>query len=249
MKISVITVCLNSERTIEKTLQSVCNQDYENKEYIVIDGLSTDSTMSIINNYKQKIDHLITESDKGIYDAINKGILLSSGEIICILHSNDIFFNNHVLSNVFEYFYNNKKLNILLGAVSYKKDFNKKTISRYYSARFFKPWMLRFGISPPHPSSFIKKKIYQEYGIYDKSYLIAGDFDIFTRYLLKNNLSYEISRDCFVVMQPGGISNKDIKSFYISTKEILKSLKNNNIYSNFFFVLFRFPIKIIQFII
>lgn len=91
MKISVITVCLNSEQTIEKTLQSVCNQDYENKEYIVIDGLSTDSTMSIINNYKQKIDHVITESDKGIYDAINKGISLSTGEIICILHSNDIF--------------------------------------------------------------------------------------------------------------------------------------------------------------
>jgi len=110
MKISVITVCLNSERTIEKTLQSFCNQDYENKEYIVIDGLSTDSTMSIINNYKQKIDRLISESDKGIYDAINKGISLSSGEIICILHSNDIFFNNHVLSNVFEYFYNKQIL-------------------------------------------------------------------------------------------------------------------------------------------
>jgi len=126
---------------------------------------------------------------------------------------------------------------------------NISTISRYYSARFFKPWMLRFGISPPHPSSFIKKKIYQEYGIYDNSYLIAGDFDIFARYFLKNNLSYVISRDCFVVMQQGGISNKNIKSFYISTKEILKSLKNNNIYSNLFFVLLRFPIKIIQYII
>jgi glycosyltransferase involved in cell wall biosynthesis len=249
MKISVITVCLNSEGTIEKTLQSVCNQDYKNKEYIVIDGLSTDSTMSIINKYKQKIDNVISESDKGIYDAINKGISVSSGEIICVLHSNDIFFNNRVLSNVFESFYNNKKLDILLGAVSYKKDFNKKTVNRYYSARFFRPWMLRFGISPPHPSSFIKKKIYQEYGSYDKSYLIAGDFDIFARFLLKNNLSYVISNECFVVMKPGGISNKDIRSFYISTKEILKSLKKNNIYSNFFFVLFRFPIKIIQFII
>jgi hypothetical protein len=109
--------------------------------------------------------------------------------------------------------------------------------------------MLRFGISPPHPSSFIKKKVYGKYGFYDDTYQIAGDFDIFTRYLLKNNLSYKISRDCFVIMQPGGLSNKNIKSFYISTIEILKSLKINNIYSNFFFVLLRFPIKIIQFII
>ena len=109
--------------------------------------------------------------------------------------------------------------------------------------------MLRFGISPPHPSYFIKREIYKKYGFYEDSYQIAGDFDIFTRYLLKNNLPYQIAQECFVVMQPGGLSNKGIKSFYISTFEILKSLKINNIYSNFFFVLLRFPIKIIQFII
>jgi glycosyltransferase involved in cell wall biosynthesis len=249
MKISIITICKNSESTIERTICSVLNQDYKDLEYIVIDGLSTDSTISIINKYRGKINHVISESDKGIYDAINKGISISTGELLCILHSNDIFFNNQTLSNVYKYFFNNQNLNILLGAVSYKKDFNKELVSRHYSVRFFKPWMLRFGISPPHPSSFIKKKIYQEYGIYDNSYIIAGDFDIFTRYLFKNNLLYQTSKECFVIMQPGGLSNKGIKSFYISTIEILRSLKINNIYSNFFFVLLRFPLKIIQFII
>lgn len=249
MKISIITVCFNSEETIEKTLRSVLEQDYKNKEYIIIDGLSTDTTNSIINRYRNKIDYVISEADKGIYDAINKGISISTGEVICILHSNDIFSNNQTLSNVYKYFYNNQNLNILLGAACYKKDFNKKLISRNYSVKFFKPWMLRFGLSPPHPSSFIKKKIYQKYGFYDSSYVIAGDFDIFTRFLFKNNLSYQISHECFVFMQPGGLSNRGIKSFYISTIEILKSLKINNIYSNFFFVLLRFPVKIIQFIL
>jgi glycosyltransferase involved in cell wall biosynthesis len=249
MKISIITISKNSESTIERTICSVINQDYKDLEYIIIDGGSADLTVSIINKYKEKVNHIISESDKGIYDAINKGISLSTGELVCILHSNDIFFNNQTLSKVYKYFYNDQNLNILLGAVSYKKDFNKKSTSRYYSARFFRPWMLRFGISPPHPSSFIKRKVYDRYGFYNDTYQIAGDFDIFTRYLLKNNLPYKISQECFVVMQPGGLSNKNIKSFYISTIEILKSLKINNIYSNFFFVLLRFPIKIIQFII
>lgn len=249
MKITVITICKNSEETIERTINSVINQNYQDLEYIIIDGGSTDATLSIINKFKKKINYVISEADKGIYDAINKGISLSSGDLISILHSNDVFFDCQVLNNVSKYFNLNKNFSILLGSLIYKKNFDKKSVSRYYSARFFKPWMLRFGVSPPHTSSFIKRKIYQKFGAYDSSYLIAGDFEIFTRYLLKNNLPYKISQECFVVMQPGGLSNKNIKSFYISTIEILKSLKINNIYSNFFFVLLRFPIKIIQFII
>ena len=97
MKISIITVCLNSESTIERTICSVINQDYKDLEYIIIDGRSADSTVSIINKYREKVNHIISESDKGIYDAINKGISLSTGELVCILHSNDIFFNNQTV--------------------------------------------------------------------------------------------------------------------------------------------------------
>jgi len=248
MKISVITICKNSEKTIQTTINSVINQDYKNLEYIIIDGCSRDSTVSIINKFKKDINYVISEPDKGIYDAINKGISVSSGELLCILHSNDIFINNQVLKNISKYFVNNKDLDILLGSVIYKKDFNKKLISRYYSSKYFKPWMLRFGVSPPHPSSFIKKKVYEKYGYYDNAYLIAGDFEIFSRYLLKNNLVYKISQKYFIVMQPGGLSGRGIKSYYISTIEILKALRKNKIYSNILFVLFRFLIKLIQFI-
>jgi len=249
MKITVITICKNSEETIERTINSVINQNDQDLEYIIIDGGSTDATLSIINKFKKKINYVISEADKGIYDAINKGISLSSGDLISILHSNDVFFDCQVLNNVSKYFNLNKNFSILLGSLIYKKNFDKKSVSRYYSARFFKPWMLRFGVSPPHTSSFIKRKIYQKFGAYDSSYLIAGDFEIFTRYLLKNNLSYQTSKEYFVVMQPGGLSGRGIGSFYISTIEILNALKKNKIYSNIFFVIFRFPIKIIQYLI
>lgn len=246
MKISVITVCKNNQETIDKTICSVINQDYQNFEYIIIDGHSSDSTVKIINKFKKKIRYIISETDKGIYDAINKGIALSSGQIISILHADDIFINNQVLKNVFKYFNYNKDLNILLGSVIYKKDFEKKIISRDYSSRFFMSWMLRFGISPPHPSSFIKREVYAKFGFYDNSFQIAGDYEIFLRYLLKKKLCYKIVKDYFVVMRPGGLSDKGIKSYFISTIEILKALKKNKIYSNIFFVLLRFPIKLIQ---
>lgn len=249
MKITVITVCKNSEKTIERTINSVIKQKYQDLEYIIVDGGSEDSTLSIINKFREKINYVITEPDKGIYDAINKGIFLSSGDLISILHSNDIFFNDEVLNNVSRYFNDNKNFSILLGSLSYKKNFDKKLVKRYYSSRFFKPWMLRFGVSPPHPSSFIKREIYKKFEAYDSSFIIAGDFEIFARYLLKNNLSYKIAKECFVVMQPGGVSGRGIKSFYISTFEILKALKKNKIYSNVFFVLLRFPIKIIQYLV
>ena len=178
MKFSIVTVSFNSEKTIEETIQSVISQTYKNYEYILVDGGSFDNTLKIVNKYSNYFSKIISEKDFGIYDAINKGIKQASGDVISILHSNDIFFNNQTLSNVYKYFSINQKLNILLGAVSYKKDFNKKKISRYYSAKFFRPWMLRFGISPPHPSSFIKREIYKKYGFYEDSYQIAGDFDI-----------------------------------------------------------------------
>ena len=157
MKISVITVSLNSALTIEETIKSVISQKNKNEiEYIIIDGGSTDKTIEIINNYKSDIDFFLSENDKGIFDAINKGIKYSTGDIISILHSDDIFFNNQTIDSVVKYFNVNDKLDCLIGnTLILKKNSNK--IHRKYSSKFFKKWMLRFGYSPPHPSTFIKK--------------------------------------------------------------------------------------------
>lgn len=245
MKISIITVCLNSERTIEKTIKSILLQKHKNIEYIIVDGGSSDNTIHIIDKYRSKIHKFISENDRGIYDAINKGINHASGEIISILHSDDYFANDQVLTDVAKNFLNDSRIDCLIGNTVLIK--NGKKI-RNYSVSMFKTWMMFFGISPAHPSSFFKKKIYDKFGLYKSYYNIAGDFEFFLRTLYKNKIKYKKKNLTYVIMQYGGESTKSYKSNFISSKEILKSFKENHLYNNFFFINLRFPIKVLQFI-
>lgn len=247
MKISVITVCYNSEKTIEKTIRSVINQSYKNIEYIVIDGDSKDKTRKIINKYKKFISKIKFEKDDGLYHALNKGINISTGRVISILHSDDIFYNNNTIKNISYYFKLEPNLKMLIGNVIFKKNFRSKKISRYYPSSIFKPWMMRFGYSPPHLSTFVKKDVYNKIGMYNKSYKIAGDFDFFLRCFFLKKLNFKKVNKNFVVMSPGGLSGRNFFSYYITTVEILKALKKHKIYSNIFFVLLRLPLKISQY--
>lgn len=246
MKISVITVCFNSANTIERTIKSVLNQNFKNFEYIIVDGNSTDQTINLVNKYKSQISKIISENDEGIYDAINKGINFADGEIISILHADDKFSNNDVLNNIFKLFEEDNTLDCIIGNTIMLRN-NK--ILRKYSSKYFKSWMMYFGISPPHPSTFIKKKIYNKIGLYKSDYSIAGDFEFFLRMFYINNIKYKsVDLKC-VEMEYGGKSTKSFKSNLISTKEIVKSFKKNNLYNNYFFILLRLPIKLIQFIL
>ncbi len=248
MKVTIITVCFNSQDTIEDTIKSVISQTYNNYEYVVIDGGSTDDTNKIISRYKKYINTFISEKDVGIYDAINKGIKKSTGEIVSILHSDDTFYDNKTIQKVASYFKSNLSLDCLIGdTIIIKK--NSQKVIRKYKANFFNKWMLYIGFSPPHPSTFIKKKIYDNYGFYNKNYTIAGDFDFFVRIFLKANINFKIVDENFVLMKYGGKSTVSIKSNFTSSKEMIKSLKESNLYANWFFILLRFPIKLIQFII
>jgi glycosyltransferase involved in cell wall biosynthesis len=247
MKISIITVSLNSEETIEKTIKSVISQEHVDKEFIIVDGKSKDDTLSILNKYKDNINIIISEKDAGIYDAINKGIKISSGDIVSLLHANDIYTTSKVLYEVNNFFLKNKNTDILLANSSYKKDFNDHTYTRYYSSKIFKPLMLRVGYSPPHLSSFFTKRSIIINGLYDKSYKIAGDFEYFVRGFLINKLTFKKLDKCFVNMSTGGTSGRNFNSYIISSLEINKALKQNGIYSNIFLTFFRFPIKIFQF--
>ncbi len=247
MKISVITVCLNSEKTIEKTINSVISQKYKNIEYIVIDGNSTDNTKHVISKYKKFINKFISEKDTGIYNAINKGIKYASGELISILHSDDCYFNEDILGDVVRKFSNNENIKCLIGTTIVTRRIDSKII-RKYSPASFKTWMLYLGISPPHPSMFLKKDVYEKFGKYKENYQIAGDFEFYLRTLRKKKIKYKVIDDIYVVMQDGGISTRSIKSNFISSKEILTSFRENGIYNNWFIILFRFPYKIMQFI-
>ena len=238
MKISIITACFNSEKTIEKTINSILIQDYGNIEYIVIDGESTDSTLSILNKYKNSISNVTSEKDKGIYDALNKGIRLATGDIIGFLHSDDYYPNKQIISNAIKLFKSDNKLNIVFGDAAFlNKD---ERIGRYNSGKNFN---FDIGIMPPHPSVFIKKKCYDKYGQFNTDYKIASDYDFLFRLIELNNVKYMYSKDILVYMNPGGASNKNIISRINLNKEIYKIHKSHNSSITFLNLLRKIPIR------
>ena len=247
MKISVITVCLNSEKTIENTIRSVIKQNYDQIEYIVIDGGSKDKTIELINKYRHSITKLVSEKDGGVYSAINKGLKLATGDIISILHSDDFFADENVLSKIATQFNNDVSLECFIGTTLMKRRNNNK-ILRKYSPINFKKWMMYLGISPPHPSMFLRRSVYEKYGFYKEDYEIASDFEFYLRILYKNRINYNITDNPYVIMNYGGISTKSFNSNLVATKEILRSFRENGIYNNLFIICLRFLYKIFQFI-
>ena len=179
MKFSIITVCLNSEKTILYTLNSILNQTYKNIEHIIIDGGSTDRTLEIIKNYPFKNKKIFSTNSKGIYSAINEGIKKATGDYIAVLHSDDIYQNNYTLEQVSKVIKENKEYEIFLGNAVYFRNITSK-ISRYYSAFDFELKDLKYGIIPPHTASFINKNVYRKFGNYKTNYIIASDFDLAT---------------------------------------------------------------------
>ena len=248
-KISIITVCLNSEKTIEKTINSILDQVYPNKEIIIIDGKSTDRTLEIINKYKKYIRIIISEKDAGLYHAMNKGIQLSQGGIIAILNSDDVFCNNNVLKNIANYFSNHLDVEIVLSDTYIVNNLDDKKIIRKYKVTNFKDWHLRLGISPPHPSCFIKRAVYIKHGLFDLMFKCASDFELLFRLIYKKKTKFEKLNIPTVLMSSGGLSNKNFLSVINSSKEINLALKKNGYYSNLFFIWLRLPYKLIQYLL
>lgn len=246
MKISIITVCYNSQDTIAFTLNSILNQDYKNIEHIIIDGGSTDNTINIINQYNFKNKKFISEKDNGIYDAMNKGISIATGDILTILNADDIYHNNSTISEVVKLIKQSPSENIYIGNVVFFKNNNFKNITRIYGAKFFKKWMLNIGVMPPHPSTFIKKEIYKIHK-YNEMYKIASDFEFFLRLFKINNYNFKYLDLIIVRMRTGGISGKNILSYLVSSIEINKAFKNNKLRISYLSILARIPFKLYQF--
>ena len=246
MKFSIITLTFNSEKTIRDTLNSVMSQNYQNFEHIIIDGGSKDSTIKILNKYKSRNVKFYIKKNFNIYKSLNFAINKSKGEYILILHSDDIFNSNDILKKINLYTLRYKSFDIFLGNVAYFKNNNYEKITRLYSAQNFKPWKMRYGLMPPHPSSVIRKSIYLKYGLYNDHFSIAADFDFFLRCFFINKLKFKIINKTFVRMRAGGISGKNIFSNIKSTIEIYKSFNLNKINNYYFNILLRLPAKFHQ---
>ena len=249
MKISIITVTLNSDKTLRDTLNSVLSQRYKNIEHIIVDGGSRDQTKAILKRYPNKNKKIYTQKNSGIYAAINYGIKKSKGDFITILNSDDFYQSEKTITNVVKKIKNNKQIKIFLGDVAYFKEFNYYNIKRFYTVDKFKPWQMKFGLMPPHPGSFIKKDIYQKNGLYNEDFKIASDFEFFLKNIYINKIKYKSFKETIIRMRLGGISSKNIFSYITSTKEIWKSFKINNLSVNLISLILRFPWKINQLLI
>lgn len=247
MKISIITAVFNNEKTIARALLSIKDQDYKNIELIIIDGDSRDKSVNIINKIIEQNDIFISEPDNGIYDALNKGLLYATGDVIAFLHADDLYSDSSCISNVMKIF-EKHKVDIVYGDAAYFKENNITKISRRYKSDKFEKRNLAWGKMPVHPSMFIKKSVYEKHGFFRTDLTIAGDYDFLCRIIDSNYLTYYLPKT-FVLMQLGGISTKrTLKNVILINKEILKAILDNNIYSNIFMVLSRYFSKIQQLI-
>ena len=245
MKISVITAVYNRKNTIERVIQSIRSQDYNDIEYIIIDGSSNDGTCEIIKQNLQSGDKFISEPDFGIYDALNKGIELSTGEIICFLHSDDIFDNNNVLTTISSIF-KNQDFDVVYGDVIF---FNKNNIalkSRHYKSKKLSKKNLSWGFMPAHPAMFIRKNVYKEIGLFNINYKIAGDYDFLCRLVNHGKYKFKKIPNILIRMQSGGVSTKNIKNKILLNREVLRACKNNKINSNYIKLIIKYFFKIIE---
>lgn len=246
MKISIITVCFNSESTILSTIQSVINQNYSNIEYIIIDGGSKDNTLNIINEFRDNISHFISEPDKGIYDAMNKGVSLATGEVIGILNSDDLFYDNNIISSIMDNFRNNEQIDAVYGNMMYFNSENPDKSVRFWKTVPFYHNFFEDGFIMPHPALFLKKKVYEKIGTYYPNFKISSDYELMLRAFRIYNFQPQYLNKTLVKMRVGGESTKSIKNILIGNIEIYKSWEMNNLSMPIFFYFKRFLFKINQ---
>ncbi|PQJ72086.1 glycosyltransferase family 2 protein [Polaribacter butkevichii] len=245
MKISIITVCYNSAKTIEKTFKSVANQTYTDIEYIVVDGGSKDTTLEIVEKYKKIVSQSVSEPDKGLYDAMNKGIKMATGDLVGILNSDDIFTDESVLENVANF----HKQNNIDASVGNIIQFNEegKTV-RKYSAKNWNPEKLKIGFMPAHPAIFFKRELFDQFGNYQLDFTIGADYELITRFFLKHKISWKFSNITTTSMLIGGLSSSGVSSYQLISKEINKALTRNNIKFSYLKVQLRGFWKLIGFL-
>ncbi len=248
-KVSVITVCLNSERFLERTIRSVISQTYKNIEYIIVDGGSKDNTLKIVDRYRDRIGHFISEPDNGIYDAQNKGLRMAKGEIICVLNSDDYFYNHDVIREVVNFFLQNKDVDFVYGDILCFNSDNSEAYLKRYPNYIPKRYFLMNPLA--HSATFFHKDCFIKAGYLDTRYKISADFEWYLRALYKKGLSAAHINKIISVFREGGFSGNEIlrlsetdmvlKLYFNPTEMVILEFINFFLYLNFL----RFMIKLI----
>lgn len=247
--ISIITATYNSANTINDTIQSVLRQTNKDFEYLIIDGGSTDETIDIVKSYESEFSgrlKWVSEKDKGIYDAMNKGIKMASGDIIGILNSDDYYTSDDILQTIADAF-KCQNVDAIYGDIHFIKDGVPDKCVRYYSSRLFSPFWLRFGFMPAHPSFYCKRDVFDKSGLYRLDYKIGSDYEMMVRLFRKHKISSRYVPKDFVTMRTGGASNSNLQSRLTLIKEDVKACRDNGIYTNELFICLKFLYKIFEF--
>ena len=246
---SLITATYNSGKTVEDTLRSVLAQTYKEIDYWVVDGGSKDDTMDIVRKYEPLFGgrlHWISEPDRGIYDAMNKGISHSTGDVVGILNSDDHFTSNDVLERVAAEMQADNTLDAVYGDIHFIKDGAPDRIVRYYSSKPFRPFWLRFGFMPAHPSFYARREVFEKHGLYSLDYKIAADYDMMVRLFLKHRIKAKYMPMDFVTMLMGGLSTKGVRSRVVLVSEDVKACLTYGFYTNRFMISLKFLYKIFE---
>ncbi len=243
-KISIITAGFNSAATIRDTLQCIADQSYSNIEHLIIDGASSDDTIAIVKEFPH-VAKIISEKDNGIYDAMNKGINLATGDIIGILNSDDFYTHENVLANVMERF-QSSGAQALYGDLVYVQEKNTDKIMRFWKAgnNELKDW--KRGWMPPHPTFFVRKEVYEKYGLFDLDLRSAADYEFMLRTVYKNKITTTYLPEILVKMRLGGVSNANLPNRWLANKEDRLAWKKNGLDTGFFTMYFKPLRKLLQ---
>ena len=249
MKISVVTVTFNSAATVRDTIESVLKQKYSDYEYLVIDGGSKDNTVDIIKEYEPKFGgrmKWISEKDKGMYDGINKGIRMATGDVVGIINSDDFYHRTDVFDIINKAFDENKGIQAIYGDVRFVHPDNLDKTVRYYSSKNWRPWRFRFGFMPAHPTFFTYKENFDKYGYYQYYYHIAADYELLIRHLYTNHVPAKYVPLDFMKMRTGGRSTNGWKANILLNREIVRGCKENGIWTCMPLLFLKYFIKVFE---
>ena len=249
MKISIITATYNSSKSLKSCIDSVVMQDYGSIEYIIIDGQSTDSSIDIVNDFQTSYPYIkvVSENDDGIYDALNKGLAIATGDVIGFLHSDDLFPSSTIISELASKI-NNDNLDGIYGDLQYVNKENTNKIIRLWKSCEFKLELLKKGWMPAHPTLFLKKHVYYKHGEFNTSYKISADYDFMLRILKDKTLKFGYLPRVITKMRVGGASNRSFKNIIRKTKEDYNAVCSNNV-GGWFSIFLKNTTKLRQFII
>jgi glycosyltransferase involved in cell wall biosynthesis len=248
MKFSIVTTTYNSEPTLRATLDSILTQTYGEVESVVVDGGSTDGTLAIIEEYEAKFGERmrsVSEPDKGMYDAMNKGIAMATGDVVGILNSDDRYTSATVLERVAKAMADGE-VDAVYGDIHFVKTDDTTRQVRYYSSKHFRRWTMRLGFMPAHPSFYCRREVYERYGTFDISYPIAADFENLLRLLFVHRIRTRYLPMDFVTMCHGGASTAGIHSHKQILKDHLRAYKQNGIYSNVLLESLRYMFRLLE---